>query len=195
MAIDKRELGQALRQACHLRGDFRLRSGVISKEYFDKYRFESDPNLLHDVALGLAELIPRDVEALAGLELGGIPIATALSQITRLPALFVRKTAKEYGTCHLVEGSAVEGRKILVVEDVVTSGGQVVKSTLDLRKLGANVVHALCVIDREAGGREALAVAGLELKALFRTSELLSYITGDSTDLYRDTGEVTCEPT
>ena len=156
----------------NLKGVFRLRSGTISDEYFDKYLFESDPQLLKEIALALRPLIPPGVDALAGLELGGVPLATMLSQLTGLPTLFVRKRAKEYGTCKLAEGRDVAGKHLLIVEDVVTSGGQVVLSTQDLRKLGARVAHAMCVIDREAGGTEKLAAEGIALRALFRMSEL-----------------------
>ena len=146
--MNKHDLGQALLAACHLRGEFQLRSGVTSSEYFDKYRFESDPHLLHQIAIQLVELLPTNVDALAGLELGGIPIVTALSLNTGLPALFVRKAAKDYGTCQVVEGGTVRDRRIVVVEDVVTSGGQILISAEELRKLGAQIVGVLCVVDR-----------------------------------------------
>jgi orotate phosphoribosyltransferase len=169
------ELGRALSRACYLRGEFRLRSGAVSSEYFDKYRFESNPELLYQVALGLSGLLPDEVEGLAGLELGGVPVATVLSQITRLPLFFVRKAAKDYGTCRIVEGGEVGGRRIVVVEDVITSGGQVVKSSRELRGLGAVIIQVLCVVDREIGGAEALIKEGLELKALYRMSDLVGY--------------------
>jgi orotate phosphoribosyltransferase len=118
--------------------------------------------------------LPDGVEALAGLELGGVPVATVLSQITGVPVRFVRKAAKDYGTCRIVEGGSVAGRRVVVVEDVVTSGGQVLISTNELKKLGADVSEAICVIDRESGGAAALAAAGIELRALFQISDLLN---------------------
>jgi orotate phosphoribosyltransferase len=157
-----------------LSGTFVLRSGATSKEYFDKYLFESDPELLWEIALALQPLVPAGTDALAGLELGGVPLATVLSKVTGLPALFVRKQAKEYGTCRLAEGGEVAGRRLTLVEDVVTSGGQVKISGNDLRERGGVVSHALCVIDREAGGRESLKAGGIELVPLFRMSELTS---------------------
>jgi len=166
------ELAGRVHRAAHLTGTFRLRSGQTSTEYFDKYLFESDPRLLRDVAEGLAGLVPDGVDALAGLELGGVPVATVLSQVTGLPALFVRKRAKDYGTCRLAEGGDIEGRRLLVVEDVVTTGGQVLESCAELRALGATVEVVLCVIDREAGGSAAFAEQGLALRALFTMSEL-----------------------
>jgi len=165
-------LARRLYEVAHLTGSFTLRSGATSTEYFDKYLFESDPVLLREIAESLAPLVPPGANALAGLELGGVPIATMLSQVSGLPALFVRKQAKAYGTCRLAEGGDVAGRTLVVVEDVVTSGGQVVMSCRDLRALGADVSAVLCVIDREAGGAEALSAEGLELRPLFRMSEL-----------------------
>ncbi len=171
--LDSRaDLARAIYDCAHLTGEFTLRSGAVSNEYFDKYRFESDPVLLRAIAEAMAPLVPDGTEALAGLELGGVPLATMLSQVTGLPALFVRKEAKTYGTCQLAEGGELDGRRLTVVEDVVTSGGQVVISSKDLRDRGGIVDVALCVIDREAGGPEALAEAGVELRPLFRMSDL-----------------------
>jgi orotate phosphoribosyltransferase len=167
------DLAQRIFAVSHLTGSFTLRSGVVSDQYFDKYRFESDPALLRDIAEALAPLVPEGVDALAGLELGGVPLAVALSQVTRLPAVFVRKEAKTYGTCQLAEGADIDGQRLLVVEDVVTSGGQVIESCGDLRERGAVVTDAVCVIDRQAGGVERLAGIGIELRALYRMDELL----------------------
>lgn len=166
------ELARAIYDRAHLTGEFTLRSGRVSDEYFDKYLFESDPALLCSVAEALAPLVPPGADALAGLELGGVPLATMLSQVTGLPAVFVRKEAKPYGTCRLAEGGDIDGRRLTVVEDVVTSGGQIVTSCGDLRARGAIVEIALCVIDRQGGGPEALADIGVELRPLFTMSEL-----------------------
>ena len=169
---DRDDLAGAIYASSHITGEFVLRSGVTSTEYFDKYRFEADPALLLDIATALAPLVPDGTEVLAGLELGGVPIATVLSQVTGIPAAFVRKEAKTYGTCQLAEGAGIEGRRVTVVEDVVTSGGQVVISCGDLRERGATIEHALCVIDRESGGPGALADLGVELRPLFTMTEL-----------------------
>jgi orotate phosphoribosyltransferase len=166
------ELAAAIYDRTHLTGSFTLRSGAVSSEYFDKYRFESDPVLLRAIAEALAPLLPEGADGLAGLELGGVPLATMLSQVTGVPAYFVRKEAKTYGTCQLAEGGDIEGRHLVVVEDVVTSGGQVITSCGDLRDRGARVDHALCVIDRESGGPAGLAAIGVELRALFTMGEL-----------------------
>ena len=170
--MNRDDLARTIFKRTHLTGTFRLRSGAISDEYFDKYLFESDPWLLREVGEALVPLVPPATESLAGLELGGVPLATMLSQLTALPALFVRKEAKTYGTCRLAEGGELDGRRLTVIEDVVTSGGQVVLSCGDLRERGAIVEHAVCVIDREAGGTENLADVDVELRALYTMSEL-----------------------
>lgn len=167
------ELAADIYRCSHLTGEFVLRSGEISRHYFDKYLFESDPSLLLRIGRALLPLLPERVDALAGLETGGIPLATVLSQLSGLPALFVRKKAKEYGTRKLAEGGEVKGRRLLIVEDVVTSGGQIELSSSALRARGAEIDTALCVIDREAGGAARLAAAGIELRALFTMTALL----------------------
>ena len=167
-----RSLAARVHERAHITGHFVLRSGATSDEYFDKYLFEADPVLLRDICAELAGLVPPGADALAGLELGGVPIATMLSQVTGLPTLFVRKQAKTYGTCKLAEGPDFQGRRLVVVEDVVTSGGQVIASCADLRERGGVVTDVVCVIDREAGGREGLAAEGLQLHALFTMTQL-----------------------
>ena len=166
------ELAGRVNAVCRLRGRFVLRSGRIADEYFDKYQFEADPALLDALASRLAGLVPDGVEVLAGLELGGIAVVTALGRHTGLPCAFVRKAAKQYGTARLAEGADVAGRDVLVVEDVVTSGGQIAISGKDLRALGARVEHALCVIDRQEGGAQALAAEGIALRALLTRADL-----------------------
>jgi orotate phosphoribosyltransferase len=166
------ELARRIHGRSQLSGEFTLRSGAISHDYFDKYLLESDPKLLREIAEALVALLPKGVDTLAGLELGGVPLATVCSQISGLPALFVRKQAKAYGTCRLAEGGQVSGRRLAVVEDVVTSGGQLVESCFALREQGADIAVALCVIDREAGASENLSREGLELRSLFTASDL-----------------------
>lgn len=171
-AAHRTQLARDIYDISHLTGEFILRSRVTSNEYFDKYRFESPPGLLKRIAAGLSELLPSDVDGLAGLELGGVPLATALSIHTGIPAFYVRKEAKTYGTCNLVEGGEFSGKRLVVVEDVITSGGQVIKSTSDLVDRGADIACVLCVVDRESGGAQNIAEAGFELRALFTMSEL-----------------------
>jgi len=170
--MTRTELATAIARTARIEGSFRLRSGATSTEYFDKYRFESDPHLLREIAAQLAPLVPPSIQLLAGLELGGVPIAIALSLDSGIPCVFVRKQTKDYGTCQLAEGADVNGRRLLIVEDVVTSGGQVVSSCEDLRRLGAIVDAAVCVIDRNAGGRDLLHASGIDLRALFMKEDL-----------------------
>ena len=170
--MNRKELAREVYNVSHLEGSFKLRSGQISNEYFDKYLFESSPELLAEIAEQMLELIPEGTEVLAGLEMGGISIVTALSLKTGIPAVFVRKKAKEYGTCKLAEGIPIDNKEVCVVEDVVTTGGQIIMSTNDLRQLGANVRHVLCVIERDSRGRDNLEKEGLELRSLFTMEEL-----------------------
>jgi len=170
--MNKTDLAKAIYQTSHITGEFLLRSGQVSHEYFDKYLFEADPILLREIAQQLATMIPATTDALAGLEMGGIPIVTQLSQISGYPSLFVRKKAKPYGTCKLAEGGKVEGKQLLIIEDVVTSGGQIKLSVQELRSQGATVTDVLCVIDREAGGQANLAAEGLTIHPLFTMSAL-----------------------
>lgn len=170
--MDRQTLAALINDRCRLEGTFTLRSGQISSHYFDKYLFEADPELLREVAAHLIPLVPAGTEVLAGLELGGVPIATALSLATGLESAFVRKQAKTYGTAKLAEGAELAGRQVLVVEDVITTGGQVVTSTEDLRRLGAKVEHVLCVIDRSDGTHDGLRAAGLRMIALLTATDL-----------------------
>ena len=170
--MNRSELAREIFSTSHLVGNFTLRSGQVSNEYFDKYLFESSPGLLTEIACQLSTLVPEGTEILAGLELGGIPLATALSLKTGIPAVFVRKRAKEYGTCKLAEGTDINNKSVCIVEDVVTTGGQVVLSARDLRQFGANVKYVLCVIERDIKSRDNLEKEGLELLSLFTMEEL-----------------------
>ena len=157
---------------CRLTGEFTLRSGQVAREYFDKYLFETDPDLLARVAAAMVPLLPDDTDLLGGLEMGGIPIATVLSGQTGLPALFVRKKAKDYGTCKLAEGPDVSGRRVTLVEDVITTGGAVRDATHALREAGAVVEVVLCAIDRSPAGENPLADVGLEVRPVLTKADL-----------------------
>jgi orotate phosphoribosyltransferase len=157
---------------CRLSGSFTLRSGQVSDTYFDKYLFEADPVLLSRVARLMVPRLPDDTELLGGLELGGIPIVTVLSSLTGLPALFVRKQAKDYGTCKLAEGPGLEGRRVTLVEDVITTGGAVRDATNALRELGATVDVVLCAIDRSPAGENPLSDVGLEVRSVLTRADL-----------------------
>jgi orotate phosphoribosyltransferase len=170
--MDRHALARRIYAASHLTGTFTLRSGVVSHEYFDKYMFEADPELLRAIAGACVPLVPDGMDALAGLELGGVPLATVMSQVSGVPARFVRKAAKTYGTCRLAEGGELEGRRLCIIEDVITSGGAVIDAAVELRARGAVLGPVVCVIDRESGGVEKLAAEGLEVHALFTMTEL-----------------------
>ncbi len=171
--MDLADLGRRVYATAHLTGEFVLRSGQTTSEYFDKYRFEADPVLLDAIAQAMVPLIPEGTEVLAGLEMGGIPVVTALGRHTGLPCAFVRKQAKPYGTRRLAEGADTEGRRVTIVEDVVTTGGQIVLSTNELRAHGAKIADAVCVINRNPTTPDPLVEAGLTLHALL-TPDLLN---------------------
>ena len=174
--MSRSELGRALADHALLRGDFVLRSGRRSPYYLDKYRFETRPDLLEP----LGELIAGAVEEhepgaarLAGPELGAVALAAAASLASGLPFLIVRKQAKEYGTANRLEGAFEPGDRVCLVEDVVTSGGAAIEAVEALRSAGLECGTAVCVVDREEGGADALARHAVRLRPLFRASELL----------------------
>jgi orotate phosphoribosyltransferase len=158
-----------------LRGEFTLRSGVTSDRYFDKYRVTCDPELLGAVATRLADTLRHvapDATRIVGPELGAVPLAAALALETRVPFAIVRGAAKAYGTANRIEGPTVPGELAVLVEDVVTSGGAALDALQVVRDSGLVVTHALCVLDRDGGGREALAAAGVQLHALLGAASL-----------------------
>jgi len=165
--LDKAEIARKIYTAAHITGEFTLRSGQVSNEYFDKYLFEAEPELLVAIAGHMKGLIPPGTEVLAGLEMGGIPVVTALSIASGMQAAFVRKKAKKYGTCKLAEGAEVNGKNVCVIEDVVTTGGQIIESARELRRRGAAVDTVLCVILRDAKAVRLLADEGLRLVPAF----------------------------
>ena len=166
------QLARDVDACCRLTGEFTLRSGQVASEYFDKYLFEADPLLLARVVEQMIGLVPDDTELLGGLELGGIPIVTVLSARTSLPALFVRKKAKEYGTCKLAEGLDVAGRRVTLVEDVITTGGAVRDATRALREAGAVVETVVCAIDRSPARENPLANVGLDVRPVLTKAQL-----------------------
>ncbi len=171
MVLKKSELAKQIFSTCYLKGDFTLRSGLHSNEYFDKYCIEASPKLLNETAEHLIPFIPKGTELLAALEMGGIPLGTVLSLKINLPIRFVRKKAKEYGTMRICEGGPIEGKKLCIIEDVITTGGQVVESAKELRKAGAIVYDVLCVIFR-GEDPQVLEKENLKLSYLFSKDEL-----------------------
>ena len=170
--MKKADLAKRIKEVSYLTGQFTLRSGKTSSFYWDKYRFESDPVLLDAVADEMRGLLPSSFDKLAGLEMGGIPLAKVLSLKTGKPCLFVRKTAKTYGTCNLVEGGFGPGETAVVIEDVITVAGQVCSSVKQMRELGLKVQDVVCVIDRQQGGGENLKEIGCSLASVFTLDEL-----------------------
>ena len=168
------ELARRLAERALLHGDFVLRSGKRSSVYLDKYRFETDPSLLGPLSEALTEAARVDPDAtlLAGPELGAVPLVTALALRDGRSFVIVRGAAKEYGTANRLEGVYSPGARVLLVEDIVTSGGAALEAVFALREAGLTIEHALCVLDRDEGGREALAAVRVTLHPLFVRADL-----------------------
>jgi orotate phosphoribosyltransferase len=169
------ELREALAAAAYLEGDFVLRSGKRSSYYLDKYRFETRPDLLsalgERIAAAVSEHEPEAVR-LAAPVLGGVVLAASASLVSGLPFLMVRDAAKEYGTANRIEGVFEQGECVCLVEDIVTSGGALLEAIAAVRDAGLVVRTAVCVVDREEGGADALARHAVRLRPLFRAKEL-----------------------
>ncbi|HVM17480.1 MAG TPA: orotate phosphoribosyltransferase [Gaiellaceae bacterium] len=171
-----RELLDALRERALLEGDFVLRSGRRSRYYLDKYRFSTQPDLLAELGRRIAEHVRAhepDAVRLAAPELGAVPLAAAAALASDLPFIIVRGTAKDYGTANRIEGLFERGECVCLVEDVVTSGGAALEAVEALREAELVCRTAVCVVDREEGGADALARRAVRLRPLFSASELL----------------------
>jgi orotate phosphoribosyltransferase len=167
------ELARLLKETALLEGDFTLRSGRKSKYYLDKYLFETQPTLLRELAARFARFVTADVDRIAGAELGAVALAAATSLETGKPFVIVRNAKKAgYGTGKLIEGRLEPGERVLLVEDVCTSGGQAIEACKTLADAGAEVAGLVVTIDREEGGRQAVEQAGYRCEALFTTSDL-----------------------
>jgi orotate phosphoribosyltransferase len=171
-AIELDNLAQQLVATCYLKGDFVLASGRRSSYYFDKYRFETRPELLAPVASLIAARIRPGVDRLAGPELGAVAIATAVSLQAGLPFIIVRSEAKDYGTGQRIEGPFRPGDSVALLEDVLTTGGSVIKAAQAVAEAGCRVVQVIGVVDREEGAQDAVRAAGYELDAIFTRSQL-----------------------
>jgi orotate phosphoribosyltransferase len=174
--VNHEELAAALREHAYLEGDFVLRSGRRSRYYLDKYRFETQPDVLRvlgeRIAASVAEHEP-DATRLAGPELGAVALAAAGSLASGLPFLIVRKEAKEYSTGNRIEGVFQPGETVCLVEDVVTTAGALLAAVEVLREADLVVRTAVCVVDREEGGADALARHAVRLRPLFRATEIV----------------------
>lgn len=172
MVGEREALARDLVAASYLKGDFVLRSGKRSNRYFDKFLFETDPQLLERIGAHLAPLVPKETQRLAAPELGAVLLGGAVSMETGLPLLLVRKEPKGYGTGKQLEGRFEAGERITVIEDVVTTGGDSLRSIQVLREAGLEVIHLVVVLDRGEGGEENIREAGIPYSPLFRIADL-----------------------
>ncbi|MFC1559809.1 orotate phosphoribosyltransferase [Candidatus Margulisiibacteriota bacterium] len=172
--MTKKELAKLVKEASFLTGDFTLSSGKKSKYYFDKYLFETRPEILAPLTKEMAAMLPPldSFNRIAGPELGAIALATALSLEIKKPFIIVRKGEKGYGTGKIVEGEVSKGEKLVLVEDIMTSGKQAIAAADKLKHSGIEVILILGVIDREEGAREAALAAGYKFKSVFTKTEL-----------------------
>ena len=170
--MTKEQLARRISDLALLRGEFTLRSGRKSSYYLDKYRFETDPVVLRELGRMLAERVTADVDRLAGPELGAVALAASAAMASGKPFVLVRNKKKEYGTGKAIEGVLNKGERVLIIEDVLTTGGQVLESVASLRETGAVVERIVAVIDREEGARANIEGAGLVFDALFTTTDL-----------------------
>jgi len=160
-----------LSRAAFLHGEFVLSSGRTSPYYIDKYQFETHPDLLRDIARLLTQALPPETTRLVGPALGGVPLATAVALETGIPFVIVRPEAKAHGTARTIEGTLAPGDRVVVVEDVVTTGGQAVRAAREVEAAGGQVLLVLAVVDRHEGGREGIEGAGYRFEALYDLRE------------------------
>ena len=172
MTLTREELARRIADAALLRGTFTLRSGRTSHYYLDKYLFSTQPDILAALGQMFADRLPSGTTRLAGAELGGIPLVSAAAMASGLPCLFIRNQKKDYGTSKLVEGVLKESDQVVIVEDVATTGGQVLEAAQVITDLGAQVVTIMATIDRMEGARENVEQAGYTFDALFTVSDL-----------------------
>ena len=166
------ELAHRIAEVALLRGEFTLRSGRKSNYYLDKYRFETEPDILLALGKMLAERIPPHVHRIAGAELGAVALAAAASMASGKPCLFIRNQKKDYGTAKQIEGRLEKGESVLIVEDILTTGGQVLEACKTIESLGAKIDRIVGIIDRLEGARENIESAGYKFESLFTTADL-----------------------
>lgn len=170
--MDDQQLIERIKDAALLHGEFTLRSGRKSRYYLDKYRFETQPDILSALAQRFARRVDATVDRLAGAELGGIPLVAATSIATGKPTVLIRNQKKGYGTQKQLEGPLNQDDRILLLEDIATTGGQVIEAANLLTSLGAKVVGIIAVIDRQEGARENVEAAGFAFDSLFTKTDL-----------------------
>jgi orotate phosphoribosyltransferase len=165
-------LARELVERAVLRGRFTLRSGAISDYYIDKYRFGTDPELLRPIATAIAAQLPSDTQRVAGTVLGAVPLAVAVSLRSGLPSVLVRPETKDHGTAKRVEGQLDRGDRVVLLEDVVTTGGAALEALAALRDAGAEPILILAVVDREEGGAAAFGEARVAYRPLYTRTQL-----------------------
>ena len=170
--MNREELAKRIAETAILHGDFTLRSGRKSTWYIDKYLFTTKPDILSALGKMFAEKINSPTTLLAGAELGGIPLVTTASMATNLPCIFIRNQKKEYGTSQQLEGVLNPDDHVVIVEDIATTGGQVLEAAKTIEEQGATVVSIIAVIDRCEGARENVEGAGFCFESLFTTADL-----------------------
>ena len=171
-ALSRAQVIDRIKQTALLRGDFTLRSGRKSTYYIDKYRFETQPDVLAALGEMFAAFVTPDIDRLAGAELGGIPLVTAAALASGRPSILVRNSKKEYGTNRQLEGVYEKGETVLLVEDVLTTGGQVIEAAQTLADAGLTVAKIVAVLDRQEDARANIEAAGYEMASLFTLDDL-----------------------
>ena len=166
------ELAKRIAETAVLHGDFTLRSGRKSTWYIDKYLFSTKPDILMAIGPLFAEMIPNGTTLLAGAELGGIPLVTTASMASNLPCIFIRNQKKDYGTAKQLEGTLQSNDRVVIVEDIATTGGQVLEAAETITNIGATVESIIAVIDRGEGARENIESSGFNFQSLFTTTDL-----------------------
>ena len=169
--MDKAELAKRIKAAAYLEGDFVLRSGRTSKYYLDKYLFEAQPDILAELGRRMAEFA-HDAEVIAGAELGAVSLAAAVSMACGKPFAIVRKTRKDYATGKLIEGAAVDSKRVLLVEDIGTTAGAALEAAKALVEAGARITRVVFAIDRLEGARANVEAAGYEFHAVLTKDDL-----------------------
>jgi len=171
-SMTRAELAQRIREAAYLEGDFTLRSGRKSKYYLDKYLFETQPDILMALGEMFATYVKPTTTLIAGAELGGVALATAASMASGKPFVIIRNAKKDYGTSKPYEGKLTDGDSVLLVEDIATTGGQVLEAAKFIMSVGAKVERIVAVIDRQEGARDNIQAAGFAFEALFTKADL-----------------------
>lgn len=170
--MDRETLIGRIKETAYLEGDFTLRSGKKSKYYLDKYLFETCPDILQALGEEFAGHITEEVTLIAGAELGGVALAAATAIESGKNWIIVRNSKKGYGTGKMVEGVLKEGDVVLLVEDIATTGGQVLEAAKIITDAGAKVSKIVCVIDREQGARENIEGAGYVFDRILSKTDL-----------------------